>query len=142
MSCTYIGIDKSLDKCAFVKENCTDFNTVDFFDIRYCKLGDSPNSHVFFLTWVIFCIFVSFYLLSTISDKYLSPSLSMLSKKLKMSEAMAGVTILAFANGAPDIIASFAAGGDENGGVFISVGSLFGGCLFSATFVVIKLSSM
>lgn len=43
--------------------------------------------------------------------------------------------MLAFANGAPDIIASAtAAGGDD--GIFISVGGLFGACIFGSTVVL------
>ena len=136
MSCKYADIAKAADKCSFVKENCEDYNTVNFFELRYCNLGDGGNKQAVFLSWVGLSMFASFYLLSNISDKYLSPSLSMLARKLKISEALAGVTLLAFANGAPDIIAAFAAGGDENGGVFISVGSLFGGCLFASTFIL------
>ena len=54
---------------------------------------------------------------------------------MKLSETIAGVTLLAFANGAPDIIAS-ATAGDASGGIFIAVGSLFGACAFGATVVL------
>lgn len=133
MSCTLASIKAATDRCKFVQAACEDFNTLNYFVLRYCQI---PESTPLFLTVVGLSVFASFYLLSNISDKYLSPSLSMVSKKLKLSEAMAGVTILAFANGSPDIIASFSAGGDETGGVFISIGSLFGGCLFASTIVL------
>ena len=57
-----------------------------------------------------------------------------LSKKFKFSEALAGVTLLALANGAPDIISSFVAGGEDNG-VIISIGALYGASLFVCNFV-------
>ena len=47
---------------------------------------------------------------------------------------MTGVTLVAFANGAPDIIFSVAAGGFE-GGVSYSIGSLFGAGFFVITIV-------
>ena len=51
-----------------------------------------------------------------------------------MSETLAGVTILAWANGAPDVIVSISAGGIE-GGVSLAIGSLFGAGLVTTTIV-------
>ena len=47
-----------------------------------------------------------------------------------MSESLAGVTLLALGNGAPDVITALAASGDADGGIFLAVGSLMGGGLF------------
>ena len=52
-----------------------------------------------------------------------------------MSETIAGVTLLAFANGAPDIMASITAAGEEDG-IYIGVGGLFGSCTFASTMVL------
>lgn len=52
-----------------------------------------------------------------------------------MSEAIAGSTLLAFANGAPDIVSSITAGG-ESEGIFIGVGGLVGACAFGSTIVL------
>jgi Ca2+/Na+ antiporter len=43
--------------------------------------------------------------------------------------------LIAFANGAPDILSSLSSSGKE-GGAYISLGALFGGFIFSATLVV------
>ena len=51
-----------------------------------------------------------------------------------MSETLAGVTILAWANGAPDVIVSISAGGID-GGVSLAIGSLFGAGLVTTTVV-------
>jgi solute carrier family 24 (sodium/potassium/calcium exchanger), member 6 len=80
-------------------------------------------------------VIIAFYMLSSIADTYLTPVLTKISQALKLSETIAGVTLLAFANGAPDIIAS-ATAGDNEGGVFISIGALFGACSFGATVVL------
>jgi solute carrier family 24 (sodium/potassium/calcium exchanger), member 6 len=74
-------------------------------------------------------------MLSSIADTYLTPVLTKISQALNLSETIAGCTLLAFANGAPDIIAS-ATAGDSSGGVFISIGALFGACSFGATVVL------
>lgn len=43
--------------------------------------------------------------------------------------------MLAFANGAPDIVSSITAGG-ESDGIFIGVGGLVGACAFGSTIVL------
>ena len=136
MSCTISGIEASADRCGFVREACTDSNVVDYFKLRYCLLGDAAGAGALFVLLGTLAILLAFYVLGSISDKYLSPGLGYLAKKMKLSEAVAGVTVLAFANGAPDIISSLSAGGQESNGVFISVGSLFGACLFATTVVL------
>lgn len=73
--------------------------------------------------------------LGSVAETYLTPVLTKISDALKMSEAISGVTLLAFANGAPDILASISAAGEEDG-IYIVVGNLFGACLFASTLVI------
>jgi len=47
------------------------------------------------------------------------------------------VTLLAFANGAPDIVSAFAAGASLEGS-YISIGSLVGASLFGTTVIVAR----
>ena len=62
-----------------------------------------------------------------------------------MSEALAGITFLALANGAPDIITAIVAGTSSSATTaMIPFGSLFGAALFSMAFIlsaVIRCSS-
>ena len=51
-----------------------------------------------------------------------------------MSESFAGVTFLAFANGAPDVIAAFVASGLEDG-LSLEIGALIGAGFFTITIV-------
>ena len=46
-----------------------------------------------------------------------------------MSETLAGVTLLALGNGAPDVFASFSAASSEDG-LHLSLASVMGGMLF------------
>ena len=75
-------------------------------------------------------IFIAFYLLGTTADGYLSSSLEQVSKKLKISEQLAGVTFLAFANGSPDVIGAITAANSHNGGVKLAIGAILGAGLF------------
>lgn len=54
-----------------------------------------------------------------------------------MSEAMAGITFLALANGAPDIITAVVAGtSDSSTTILIPFGSLYGAAIFSMAFIL------
>jgi sodium/potassium/calcium exchanger 6 len=46
------------------------------------------------------------YILSSTADEYLSPSLEYITERFQISESFAGVTFLAFGNGAPDVFSS------------------------------------
>lgn len=78
----------------------------------------------------IILILLSFYLLGTTADGYLAPALECIAIELHISEQLAGVSFLAFANGAPDVIGAIAASGSAAGnGVGMAVGAITGaGC--------------
>lgn len=78
-------------------------------------------------------------MLSSTSENYLSPAVTKLSNVLGLSETLAAVTLVAFGNGAPDVLVSVAAGGgDDEGGISFSIGSIFGAGLFVTSFTLAK----
>lgn len=70
-------------------------------------------------------------MLSFVADDYLSPSLEKIASTFKMSESLAGVTLMAFGAGAPDVFASISAseGGDIEG-IVMGISVLLGSSLF------------
>jgi Ca2+/Na+ antiporter len=80
-------------------------------------------------------VLIAFFMLGSVAETYLTPVLTLISESLNMSETISGVTLLAFANGAPDILSVISAAGEEDG-IYIAVGNLFGACLFSITLVI------
>ena len=78
------------------------------------------------------------YNLGSTADSYLSPALERISDKLSCSESLAGVTLLALGNGAPDVFSAIAAGGDSdgNGDIMLSVSALIGSAFFITTVVM------
>mmetsp|Transcript_39694 Transcript_39694/g.60830 ORF Transcript_39694/g.60830 Transcript_39694/m.60830 type:complete len:199 (+) Transcript_39694:317-913(+) len=82
---------------------------------------------------------VALWNLGSTADSYLSPALEAISEKLSCSESLAGVTLLALGNGAPDVFASISAGGDgtKNGDIMLQVSSLAGSSLFITTVVMV-----
>ena len=85
---------------------------------------------------LVFLAIICFYLLSDTANKYLSQALTNISDKLKLSQNLAGVTILAFGNGANDVISSIIASeSDEVDGLEVAIGSLLGVGMFVSCLV-------
>ena len=86
-------------------------------------------------------LFVFMYNLSTTADNYLAPSLEYLTIRFKINESLAGVTLLAFGNGAPDVFASISAnvgGSEENpdpNNTLLSICGLVGATCFLSSVI-------
>lgn len=79
-------------------------------------------------------IVLCFYLLGSTAGGFLAPSLETISFELGISEQLAGVTFLAIANGAPDVIGAVAASGSSAGsGVGLAVGAITGAGIYVTT---------
>lgn len=105
---------------------------LDYYYIYYCSPPQFSWLLLFLvIIWIVFLI----NLLAQTASNYFSPTLSNICDKLNLAYDIAGVTFLAFGNGAPDffsLIASFSGGVD----VLVGVGALLGGSMFVCTVVV------
>jgi sodium/potassium/calcium exchanger 6 len=86
-----------------------------------------------FVSGLALILVLQFYLTISISSDYLTPSLAHLSSLLCMSADMAGLTFLAFGNGAPDFFTALLGAG-EAPEMILSSG--IGSGLFLVTFVL------
>mmetsp|Transcript_14923 Transcript_14923/g.14510 ORF Transcript_14923/g.14510 Transcript_14923/m.14510 type:complete len:113 (-) Transcript_14923:226-564(-) len=68
--------------------------------------------------------------MASTADQYLTPALSLIAKKLRFSESLAGVTLLALGNGAPDVFASLSAAEGSVDGFYMATATLLGSGLF------------
>jgi len=68
-------------------------------------------------------------------DEFIAPAIEYLANFMKLSESLAGVTLIALANGAGDVVTAIVASGSADG-VAYNVGALFGAGLFVCTFVI------
>jgi Ca2+/Na+ antiporter len=84
----------------------------------------------------LLCLGICIYLLASTADEYLSPALEAISDKFRCSESIAGVTLLALGNGAPDVFAALSAGGTSQQEVNLQVSSLFGSVFYISAVVV------
>lgn len=126
--CTSVhGYSDQKSRCSYVKSDpgCRHKGYINYLDIFYCTFGNSPFlGHAALLLWLI----VLFYLLGNTAAEYFCPSLESLSKIMRLSPTIAGVTLLSLGNGAPDVFASiisFTRTGNGNVGLNIVLGGAF-----------------
>jgi sodium/potassium/calcium exchanger 6 len=105
---------------------------VNFFELYWCELDGK--------TWILilialFLIFVIFKYTSITVEEYIAEGIQNISDWLGLSDSLAAVTLLAFANGAGDVITAIVAS-DAEGGVSYNIGSLYGAGLFVCSMVV------
>ena len=112
---------------------CSDnFSFINLVDLYYRSIQENAILMFIFICAIYPLLFMC---VATIADKYLSIGMQDLSKRFNLSPTLAAVTLIAFANGAPDVLSSLSAAG-KAGGELISLGSLYGGFIFSACLVV------
>ena len=112
---------------------CSDnFSFINLVDLYYRSINENAILMFIFICAIYPLLFMC---VATIADKYLAEGMSDLSKRFNLSPTLAAVTLIAFANGAPDVLSSLSAAG-KAGGELISLGSLYGGFIFSACLVV------
>ena len=119
------------DKCSLIE--CTEeFQLVDFIHMFLCTLN---GNYLAFGVIAFFTILIIFRFMCDVVDEYVGESIVYITKWLKMSEALAGVTLLALANGAGDLITAIVSAESEEG-VNYNIGALFGAGLFVITIVL------
>jgi sodium/potassium/calcium exchanger 6 len=101
----------------------------------YCDFHAAFGDYKVFVFFPVglFMMFIFMRNLSTTADEYLSPSLEYMTIKFGISESLAGVTLLAFGNGAPDLFTAMSAGGEN---AVSTMSPLLGSALFISSVVV------
>lgn len=134
MNCTLDTINSLLtikDKCIFVSSNCS-YEFFNFYSFHYCIMrGFFPISTII----VILILFILFYFLSSTSDMFLSSAIIKIVESFNINQNIAAVTLLAFGNGAPDVIASLVASSEPKGLSF-AISSVLGSGMFITSFVL------
>uniref|UniRef100_A0A4X1TE86 Solute carrier family 8 member B1 n=2 Tax=Sus scrofa TaxID=9823 RepID=A0A4X1TE86_PIG len=119
------GLNAS-DRCDFVRTNpdCrSDGGYLDYLEGIFCHFPPNllPLAITLYALWLLYL----FLILGVTAAKFFCPNLSAISTTLKLSHNVAGVTFLAFGNGAPDIFSALVAFSDPRT-ASLALGALFG----------------
>ncbi|KAK9765472.1 hypothetical protein K7432_006183 [Basidiobolus ranarum] len=115
------------DPCAFVRAYCaSEAGLINYLELRYCTI--SPQNAGWFFVLALFLTIAFFYALFRVSDVHLTTALQSISDYLGLSSEIAGLTLLSFGNGAPDLFTAFA--GVSSGDFELVFGSTIGSAMF------------
>ncbi|KAL5730948.1 hypothetical protein ACHQM5_003723 [Ranunculus cassubicifolius] len=121
-------------KCQYVKFNkaCKSDGYLNYLHLFYCTLGQSPIlGYTLLMIWLI----ILFYILGNTATNYFCSSLENLSRALKLSPTIVGVTLLSIGSGSNDVFSSLVSFmGDGTSGVGLN--SVLGGVFFISCIVV------
>ncbi|KAM6155069.1 mitochondrial sodium/calcium exchanger protein [Rhynchocyon petersi] len=123
------------DRCAFVRTNpdCyTSEGYLDYLQGIFCFFSPRllPLAITLYVLWLLYL----FLILGVTAAKFFCPNLSAIATTLKLSHNVAGVTFLAFGNGAPDIFSALVAFSDPRT-AGLALGALFGAGVLVTTVV-------
>ncbi|KAL5837369.1 hypothetical protein ACOSQ3_014538 [Xanthoceras sorbifolium] len=127
-------LDNYKAKCLYLKSHnpCFSQGYIDYLHLFYCNFGRfTLLGHCLLFLWLL----VLFYLLGNTASEYFCSSLESLSRLLKLSPTIAGVTLLSLGNGAPDVfssLVSFMGSGTDD----IGFNTVVGGTSFVTCVVV------
>ncbi|XP_066226935.1 mitochondrial sodium/calcium exchanger protein [Saccopteryx leptura] len=128
------GLNAS-DRCDFIRTNpdChSEGGYLDYLAGIFCCFPPSllPLAITLYAFWLLYL----FLILGLTAEKFFCPNLSAISTLFKLSHNVAGVTFLAFGNGAPDIFSAVVAFSDPHT-AGLAFGALFGAGVLVTTVV-------
>ncbi|CAG5174685.1 uncharacterized protein ALTATR162_LOCUS7840 [Alternaria atra] len=120
-------VHRATDQCAFVRANCPDeeAGVISYLTLYYCRLPHAkPVAFVLMTLWLA----LLFSTIGIAASDFFCVNLNTIARMLGMSESLAGVTLLAFGNGSPDVFSTFAA--FRTHAASLAVGELIGAACF------------
>uniref|UniRef100_A0A7E4VGV2 Sodium/potassium/calcium exchanger 6 n=1 Tax=Panagrellus redivivus TaxID=6233 RepID=A0A7E4VGV2_PANRE len=137
--CTpYDFTNTTSDACAYVKyfaDACEGGGYLQWTEYIVCT--DDPTSRGLLIALAITIMFYLFLWMSTAADDFFCAAISAIVDHLKISQSVAGVTFLAFGNGAPDIFSTLASIlNTDSPKAGLAIGDLLGGGCFVTTVVL------
>ena len=127
------------DQCLFVRSHCLEdqaglFSYIQFY---YCL---TPSARPFVVLGLVAWLALLFTTIGTAASDYFTPNLRFIATTLGLSESLAGVTLLAFGNGSPDVFSTFIGMRTQSGEM--AVGELIGAAGFISSVVAGSMAIM
>ncbi|GMR30666.1 hypothetical protein PMAYCL1PPCAC_00861 [Pristionchus mayeri] len=119
------------ETCAYVSSTdaCGGGGWLEWASLVYCE--EDPVAKWFIVAGGCLFLVLLFLMLTSSADDFFSPNIATIVAHLNISESVAGVTFLAFGNGAPDIFGAIASVlGAPQPKADLALGSLLGGAIF------------
>ncbi|KAK5400953.1 hypothetical protein LTR06_011075 [Exophiala xenobiotica] len=122
--------DSKHDQYSSPKTLDADDGIFSYLGLYYCRLaGAKPFALMLILAWMVL-LFLS---LGIVAGDFFSVNLGSMARELNMSDTLAGVTLLALGNGAPDIFSTVAA--MSRSSQDLALGELLGAAAFITSVV-------
>nr|AKN21567.1 slc24a-7 [Schmidtea mediterranea] len=100
---------------------------INYYQWQYCAFGNRWAPGILMFLWFLFLLTG----ITTSADSFLAPCLVVVAKTMRMSENLAGVTLLALGNGAADVFSSLSAvTSNSNPNVGLAFGAILGAGVF------------
>ncbi|XP_009886934.1 PREDICTED: sodium/potassium/calcium exchanger 6, mitochondrial, partial [Charadrius vociferus] len=133
--CWEVRKRNSSEWCRFVRSNpdCRlEGGFLDYIEGVFCVFPPRllPLAVTLYALWLLYL----FIILGVTAEKFFCPNLSAISTNLKLSHNVAGVTFLAFGNGAPDVFSAVVAFSNPRT-AGLAIGAIFGAGVFVTTVV-------
>eukprot|EP00116_Pleurobrachia_bachei_P002735 sb/3462997/ len=137
VNCGHFRDLPAANKCEFIQttDSCSDNDAlIHYLQFPFCTLPSViPLADIILFLWTAYL----FVCLAITAEEFFCPALTVISKMLRLSQNVAGVTFLALGNGAPDIFSSIVAlGAGQLSTNFLALGAMFGAGLFVNTMVI------
>uniref|UniRef100_A0A8C0VH49 Solute carrier family 8 member B1 n=1 Tax=Cyanistes caeruleus TaxID=156563 RepID=A0A8C0VH49_CYACU len=126
LDCWEVRKHNSSEWCHFIRSNpdCRlDGGFLDYLHGVFCVFPPRllPLAVTLYALWLLYL----FVILGVTAEKFFCPNLSAISTNLKLSHNVAGVTFLAFGNGAPDVFSAMVAFSNPRT-AGLAIGAIFG----------------
>lgn len=126
-------VEDHQDKCAFVQESCDDVgDAVNYLWWIYCGNAVPKAVGVVLVTiWLVLLL----SMLGTTADVFFVEQLEFISERFQLPDDVAGATLMAFGNGAPDVFTAWNAI-EEASDFSLVLAELLGAAIFVTTVVL------
>lgn len=135
LSCDQAYLLPNEQQCQFVKTQCVDHpGFLNSFTLYYCIAQSDTTKHWIGIPIVIILLLILFSCIGLVAGNCLVPNLNAVASHLKIPENISGLTLLAFANGSPDIISTYTS--FVTGNTSLAFGEIIGAAYFVNSVVI------